>query len=340
MRKMLALLLAALLVFCCVGCGNDEPQKTETPDKETPTTVATTIVTTTGAETPTQAPSVTDGGDVTTTVGDEPTTTVPSTTTTGAVKCDHVSVSRPDCTNPGVCEACGAEVKPATGHKFYNGKCLLCKIADPNVAVTSVKLDKTAVTLLAGATAELKATIEPAAAASTETKWTSSNTKVATVSKTGTVEAVASGEATITVEVGGKKATCQVTVTAVTLVMEGGNFPTSSDDMIDLSYPSDYSPGLKSFFGITKVTYEYNTATRELKVSFVGNITYNGAGNPTPTTPSFGARVMAGNGSTAGDLIWKADHADSPPAQYTGTLVFENVEPGPYTIGFYSTFGL
>lgn len=336
MRKLLALLLAALLVFSCVGCGEKEasgattaPQKTETT-----TTVPTQVTTL-----PSETEQTTDSGEPTTTVADE-TTTAPSTTTTaGAVKCDHADYSRADCTNPAVCNACGAEVKPAAGHKFYNGKCLICKIADPNMAVKSVKLDKTEVTLLAGATVDLKATVDPAAAATTLT-WTSSDAKIAKVSATGKVEAMAVGEATITAECGGKTATCKVKVVALTLVMEGGDFPTSADDMVELAYPSDYSPGLKTFFGITKVTYDYNAATRELKVSFVGNITYNGAGNPTPTTPSFGARVMAGNGSTAGDLIWKADHADSPPAQYTDTLVFENVGPGPYTIGFYSTFGM
>lgn len=336
MRKALALLLAALLVFCCVGCGEkDATDATTAPQK----TDATTTVATQTTTVPSQTENTTDVADPTTTVADDaPTTTVPSTTTTaGNVKCDHAVVSRPGCTTPGVCEACGAEVKPAAGHKYYNGKCLICKEADPNMKATSLVLDKTEVTLLEGATVTLKATVEPATMAD-GIVWTSSDAKIVKVSASGKVEAVSIGEATVTAEVGGKKATCKVTVSAVTLVMEGGEFPTSSDNMVELAYNSDYSRKLKTFFGITSVSYEYDTATRVLKIHFVGNITYNGAGNPTPTTPSFGARVMAGNGSTAGDLVWKADHADSPPAQYTGTLEFTNVEPGPYTVGFYSTY--
>lgn len=336
MRKVLALMLAALLVFCCVGCGEKEAAgATTAPQKTDATTTVATQVTTV----PSQTGNTTDVADPTTTVADDvPTTTVPSTTTTtGNVKCDHAAVSRPGCTTPGLCEACGAEVKPAAGHKYYNGKCLICKEADPNMNATSLVLDKTAVTLLEGATMTLKATVEPAAMANSIV-WTSSDAKIAKVSASGKVEAVSCGEATITAEVGGKKATCKVTVSAVTLVMEGGEFPTGPDNMVELAYNSDYSRKVKTFFGITNVTYEYDAATRVLKIHFEGYITYNSQGSPTPTTPSFGARVMAGNGSTAGDVEWKGDHADSPPAPYSGTLEFENVGPGPYTVGFYSTY--
>lgn len=44
--------------------------------------------------------------------------------------------------------------------------------------------------------------------------WKSSKKKVATVSKKGVVKAVASGKATITAKVGGKKYTCKITVKA------------------------------------------------------------------------------------------------------------------------------
>ncbi|MBQ4059093.1 MAG: leucine-rich repeat protein [Lachnospiraceae bacterium] len=83
------------------------------------------------------------------------------------------------------------------------------------VKVDSVTLDKTAVTLEAGQTAQVNATILPANA---EPKyaaltWKSSNTKVATISNSGLITAISSGTATITAETAsGVSATMQVTV--------------------------------------------------------------------------------------------------------------------------------
>lgn len=65
---------------------------------------------------------------------------------------------------------------------------------------------------------QLKATLNPANASNKTIKWTSSNTKVATVSSTGLVKGVGEGSATITAAAqdgSGKKATCAVTVKRV-----------------------------------------------------------------------------------------------------------------------------
>lgn len=69
---------------------------------------------------------------------------------------------------------------------------------------TEVKLTK------AGATFQLRYTIEPDVINATP-EFTSSDKKIATVSKDGTIKAVAPGKATITVEYDGAKATCAVT---------------------------------------------------------------------------------------------------------------------------------
>ena len=74
-----------------------------------------------------------------------------------------------------------------------------------------VSLDKSGVSVLAGMTAQLKATVSPSNTALT---WKSGNTKIATVSKTGLVTAKAPGTVTIQVKTAnGASASCKVKVT-------------------------------------------------------------------------------------------------------------------------------
>ena len=90
-----------------------------------------------------------------------------------------------------------------------------CKVTVKNpVAVTSVKLSKTSLTLAKGKQTALTATINPSNATNKNVTWTSSNTKVATVDSKGNVKAVAKGTATIkvTTKDGNKTSTCKVTV--------------------------------------------------------------------------------------------------------------------------------
>ena len=88
------------------------------------------------------------------------------------------------------------------------------------VAVSEVTLDQTSITLTAGGTATLTATVSPSNATDKTVSWSSSNTSVATVSN-GTVTAVAAGSATITAKAGGKSATCSVTVKAKDVPVTG-----------------------------------------------------------------------------------------------------------------------
>ncbi|MEK0312618.1 S-layer homology domain-containing protein [Cohnella sp. 56] len=85
------------------------------------------------------------------------------------------------------------------------------------VAVTGIALDRTALGLKAGETAQLTATVAPADAADKTVSWHSSDEGVATVSADGLVTAVAAGTATVTVTTsdGGFTAAAMVTVTAV-----------------------------------------------------------------------------------------------------------------------------
>ncbi|GEM_PF-802037 len=85
----------------------------------------------------------------------------------------------------------------------------------PTVHPAEVQLDKTSLTLEAGKTAAITATVKPDNASNKAVTWTSSNNAVATVSTTGVVTGVTPGTATITATTvdGNVKADCAVTVT-------------------------------------------------------------------------------------------------------------------------------
>lgn len=93
-----------------------------------------------------------------------------------------------------------------------------CKVTVTPKRVTGVKLNKTSLSLKAGATEYLFATVSPSGASGKVT-WTSSNPSVATVSSTGKVTGIKAGTATITAKTvdGGYTAACKVTVTAETI---------------------------------------------------------------------------------------------------------------------------
>ncbi|MEE1096428.1 MAG: Ig-like domain-containing protein [Paludibacteraceae bacterium] len=83
------------------------------------------------------------------------------------------------------------------------------------VAVTGVTLDKTTLSIEAGQTAQLAASIQPANADNQAVTWSTSDAAIASVDANGKVTANAKGTATITVTTadGGKTATCTITVT-------------------------------------------------------------------------------------------------------------------------------
>lgn len=106
-----------------------------------------------------------------------------------------------------------------TGDKIDNSFTITKKAEDKkddttkdNVAVKSIKLNKTKVTLSKGKKVTLKATVAPSNATDKNVTFTSSNTKVATVNAKGVVTAKKAGKATITAKAGTKKAACKIVV--------------------------------------------------------------------------------------------------------------------------------
>lgn len=94
---------------------------------------------------------------------------------------------------------------------------------NPSVAPTGVTVTPTTLSLEAGKTSQLTATVSPSNATDKTVTWSSSNTNVATVSSSGLVTAKAAGTATITAttNTGGKTATCAVTVTPAVVSVTG-----------------------------------------------------------------------------------------------------------------------
>ncbi|MBR0376888.1 MAG: S8 family serine peptidase [Lachnospiraceae bacterium] len=84
------------------------------------------------------------------------------------------------------------------------------------ISVTGVKLDKTNLTVYAGTTTQLKATVIPSGANNKAVTWKSADAKIAKVDQNGKVTAVKAGtvKVTVTTKDGAKKATCTVKVIA------------------------------------------------------------------------------------------------------------------------------
>ena len=103
------------------------------------------------------------------------------------------------------------------------GKTATCKVtvSKKEVALESIKLNKTAVSGKVGDSEKLTVTYNPNNTTVDKTvAWTSSDKKVATVDKNGNVEMVGVGTATITATVAGKTATCKVTVSKKEVALE------------------------------------------------------------------------------------------------------------------------
>ena len=104
----------------------------------------------------------------------------------------------------------------STENTDENGNVYSCSASGGSVtvvkSVTGISLNNSSVTLKKGETAQLTATVIPSDATNKTVKYTSSNTKVATVTSGGKITAVGGGTAKITATAGGKSAVCNVNV--------------------------------------------------------------------------------------------------------------------------------
>ncbi|OJJ17081.1 hypothetical protein BKI52_30675 [marine bacterium AO1-C] len=85
-----------------------------------------------------------------------------------------------------------------------------------NVAVTGVTVSPATISLAAGQTRQLNASVSPTNATNKSVSWTSSNTNIATVNSSGVITAVRAGTATITCTTNNGNFTATSTVTVTT----------------------------------------------------------------------------------------------------------------------------
>ena len=114
----------------------------------------------------------------------------------------------------GTITAIGVGVANISVTTIDQSKSAECQVTVEPILVENVTLSETSVTLSAGSTYELKATISPVDATCQELAWSSDNTDIAIISDDGTITAIGIGVANISVVTidQSKSAECQVTV--------------------------------------------------------------------------------------------------------------------------------
>jgi len=159
------------------------------------------------------------------------------------------------------------------------------------VAVESVSLSSTELTITEGDNVSLTPTITPSNASIKDVTWKSSTTDVATVSESGRVDAIAKGKAVITVTTvdGNKTATCALTVQAKTISVTGVSLDKTSLSLIEgdtYALTATITPSNATDKSVTWSSSNTSVAT----VSSSGVVTAKAAGSTTIT-------VLTNNGA-------------------------------------------
>ena len=161
--------------------------------------------------------------------------------------------------------------------KTTSGKTATCKVT-VKIPSTKVIMSKTSISVNVGKTYTLKGTMSPSNTTDT-LKWSSSDTKIAKVSSTGVVTAVAKGSATITVKTtSGKTATCKVTVKVPSTKV------TMSKTSVSINVGKTYTlKGTMSPSNTTDTLKWSSSNTKIAKVSSAGVVTAVAKGSATIT---------------------------------------------------------
>ena len=205
----------------------------------------------------------------------------------------------------GTVKAMGEGTATLTATSRDGGKTATCKVTVDNgiVELESISLKTTNLTMKQGERAVIYATYNPSNVTDKVLYWSSSNTKVATVSE-GVVTAVGNGTATITATSrdGGKTATCKVTVGNGTISLESLSLKTTNLTMNKGEKTTIYAVYNPS--NVTdKVLYWSSSNTKVATVS-EGVVTAVGNGTATITATSRDGgktatcKVTVGNGTT------------------------------------------
>ena len=178
--------------------------------------------------------------------------------------------------------------------KSNNGKTATCKVTVINpasVAVSSVGLNSTSITLKNIRNYKLTATVSPSNASNKTITWTSSNSNVARVDVNGNVTAVNAGTATITAKSNnGKTTTCKVTVINPASVAVSSVGLKSSTTIVKgktEKLTATVSPSNASNKAVTWTSSNSNVA----RVDANGNVTAVNAGTATITAKSNNGKI-------------------------------------------------
>ena len=180
------------------------------------------------------------------------------------------------------------------------------------VPVESITLDKTNVTLEEGESITLSATITPEDATDKSITWSSSANSIATVDQSGKVTAIKEGTATISAKVGGKQASCEITVnkkviqvTSITLDKEELTVFVGNQATLTATVKPDDA---------TDKTITWTSSNTSAATVENGVIKGVGTGRTTIT-------VTAGNQSATCSVLVVKDSSDGVYAQYYGGSV-------------------
>ena len=178
--------------------------------------------------------------------------------------------------------------------KSNNGKTATCKVTVINpasVAVSSVGLNSTSITLKNIRNYKLTATVSPSNASNKTITWTSSNSNIAKVDQNGNVTAVNEGTATITARSNnGKTTTCKVTVINPASVAVSSVGLKSSTTIVKgktEKLTATVSPSNASNKAVTWTSSNSNVA----RVDANGNVTAVNAGTATITAKSNNGKI-------------------------------------------------
>ncbi len=207
-------------------------------------------------------------------------TVTPSNATDKSVIWTSVDTSVATVSTSGVVTAKAGGTTTITVTTNDGGKNAACQVT-VHVPVTGVNLDRTSLSMVVGENRTLVATVLPSSATDKSVTWSSSNTSVATVSSSGVVTAKAGGSATITVTTndGGKKATCQV---SVSVPVTGVSLDQTALSMVVGESQTLHATVLPSSATDKSVTWS-SSNTSVATVSSSGVVTAKGGGKATIT---------------------------------------------------------
>lgn len=169
-----------------------------------------------------------------------------------------------------------------------------CSVTSLSVTGSNVAADGT-MTMQAGTTSQLNATIEPAGEASVT--WASDNTTVATVDGTGLVTALKTGTATITATAGGQQALINLTVrpkTAGEVIVDG------NDEMV-VGRTQTLTAQLDGEKAVT-ITSWASSKPDVATVDQTGRVTAHSAGKVTITATGYDTASGPNSGTKTGTM--------------------------------------